>query len=96
MPNPLDRARLGRVLTAAALAALVADRVRSRARFAARESTVRAMAEEHAALHNVAALVARGADLDALCTKVAGRALSLVKARGRDACLVYHPPLSAA
>ena len=78
MSKTAERFPFGRALTAVTLAALLADRFRSRAAFASRELRVCAMAEEHAALHAVAALVARGADLEALCARVAESAAALL------------------
>jgi diguanylate cyclase (GGDEF)-like protein len=78
MFQPPNRFRAGRAVTAVMLAALLVERARTRAAFARRESAVAATAQEHAALHAVAALVARGAELDELCARVAEAAAGLL------------------
>jgi diguanylate cyclase (GGDEF)-like protein len=66
-----------RALTALAYAALLVERMCARATVARREAATAAMLEEHAALHNVAALVARGAAMEEVCARVAELAAGL-------------------
>jgi diguanylate cyclase (GGDEF)-like protein len=68
-------------LWALATTAVVAERARARATFARREAMATSLVEEHAALHAVTALVARGADLTDLCSLVAQSAATLLSGR---------------
>jgi diguanylate cyclase (GGDEF)-like protein len=64
-------------LIALAVAAAVAERMRARTAFLRREAATAALLEEHAALHNVAALVANGAAMEDVCARVAELAAGL-------------------
>ena len=76
MSRNRDRDRCA--LTALACTALLAERMRARAAFSRREAATAAMLDEHAALHNVAALVARGAAMEQVCARVAELAAGLL------------------
>ena len=77
-------------LTALTCAIVLAERPRARAAFGRRAAATAAMLEEHAALHNVAALVARGAAMEEVGARVAELAAGLL---GSEVGLV---PLGAA